>query len=66
MFIQRESDRIQKAILDRLNANETEKLPELYAAHQALAWAGEPTGFKSPADMSLGGEGCPEPAEQPA
>lgn len=43
-FIQRELERIQSA----LGKPGDEHYEQLWAAQQALAWALEPTGFKSP------------------
>ena len=43
-FIQRELDRINGALLDPANADVYDRL---YAAQQALAWATEPSGFRS-------------------
>ncbi len=59
-FVQRELDRIHNALGDeRTNP----KYPEMYAAQQALAWALEPSGFRSPFDSVMGTqeakEGCP-------
>lgn len=50
-FIQREIDLLHSAIVETENDSEREKL---YAARQALAWALEPTGFKSPLNMIRG------------
>lgn len=50
-FIQRELGRLQGALLDPANA---ERYDRLYAAQQALAWAAEPEGFRSPHDMIMG------------
>lgn len=67
-FIQRELDRINGALLDPANADVYDRL---YAAQQALAWAAEPTGFRSPyasvMGIQEGSEGCsahphPEPS----
>jgi hypothetical protein len=49
-FIQRELNRISAALLDPLSAN----YDQLYAAQQALSWALEPNGFKSPYDTIKG------------
>lgn len=62
-FIQREIDRLAGEILAQRNAPALgERYDELYAARQALAWALEPGGFKSPYDMIMGTqeetEGC--------
>lgn len=58
-FIQRELDRINGALLDPANADVYDRL---YAAQQALAWATEPSGFRSPYDSVMGipegSEGC--------
>ncbi len=43
-FIERELERIQSAIGNPGDAN----FERMFAAQQALAWALEPTGFKSP------------------
>lgn len=48
-FIQREIDRLNAAIIpDKPNQD------SLYAAQQALAWALEPSGIKSPYEMITG------------
>jgi hypothetical protein len=47
-FIQRELDRIGNALRQPQPGRE---YAELYAAQQALVWALEPDGFKSPYDM---------------
>lgn len=58
-FIQRELDRINGALLDPANADVYDRL---YAAQQALAWASEPTGYRTPYDFVMGipasSEGC--------
>lgn len=48
-LIQREIDRIRTALLD-----DAENRSELYAAQQALEWALEPGGIKSPYAMVMG------------
>jgi hypothetical protein len=55
-FIERESERISAAIVNPDNAGVRD---QLYAAQQALGWASEPTGFKSPYDMIMGFPGEP-------
>lgn len=50
-FIQRELDRISAALVDQPDAND---YASLYAAQQALTWALEPTGIKSPFAMIRG------------
>ena len=55
-FIERESERISAAIVNPDNAGVRD---QLYAAQQALGWASEPTGFKSPYDMIMGIPGEP-------
>jgi hypothetical protein len=59
-FIQREIDRIRPLLV----ANPDQ--PELYAAQQALCWALEPSGVKSPYEMiTCSGaepEGCSAPS----
>ena len=50
-FIQRELDRLNSAIL---LAGDGEQRERLYAAQQALAWATEPDGYKSPLAMVMG------------
>lgn len=49
-FVQRELDRISAA----LGAPNQAEYDRLYAAQQALSWALEPTGFKSPYDEIMG------------
>jgi len=62
-FVQRELDRISKALLEPRLADDTREYSQLYAAQQALAWALEPTGFKPPystiRDNGEGSEDCP-------
>ena len=48
-FIQRELDKISVAL-----AGGSGPQPELYAAQQALSWALEPSGFKSPYELLKG------------
>ena len=48
-FIQREIDRLRTGLLDGVSNKE-----EIYAAQQALEWALEPSGIKSPADHLMG------------
>lgn len=50
-FVQRELDRIFAALASQA---ETSDYDSLYAAQQALAWALEPTGIKSPFSMIRG------------
>lgn len=50
-FIQRELERIGSALRDSPNANDYDRL---YVAQQALAWATDPEGFKSPMRMIRG------------
>ena len=50
-FIQREIDRLHKALVD---APKNERSAEMQAAKQALSWATEPSGFKSPLDTIMG------------
>ena len=50
-FVQREIDRINTALNDEPGG---EAYDRLYAAQQALSWALEPQGFKSPFDMIKG------------
>lgn len=47
-FIQRELERIGDALRDPQPSN---RYAELYAAQQALVWALEPEGYKSPYNM---------------
>jgi hypothetical protein len=60
-FVQRELDRIAVALR---GAPSPECYARLYAAQQALSWALEPSGFKSPYEAITGtlGEpaGCPD------
>ena len=53
-FVQRELDRIAVALRE---APSPECYARLYAAQQALSWALEPTGFKSPYDAITGHSG---------
>jgi len=61
-FIERELDRIAIALREPRSADQWN---QLHAAQQALSWAIEPTGFKSPYDMIIppdtqeGSEDCP-------
>lgn len=59
-FVQRELDRIAVALREAPNP---ECHGRLYAAQQALSWALEPNGFKSPYVWAMGtpadSEGCP-------
>ncbi len=50
-FLQRERDRVQRALRDPSNKD---RYDELYAAQQALAWASEPNGYASPMKMLTG------------
>jgi hypothetical protein len=59
-FIQRELDRIGAALPQ---TQSEEQHAKLYAAQQALAWALEPTGFKSPYDMLVHARGTQEDLE---
>jgi hypothetical protein len=52
-FVQRELDRVQKAIALR-EAPSPECDVRLRAASQALSWALEPIGFASPYDVIMG------------
>jgi hypothetical protein len=58
-FVQREIERIHDAICNPNNAN---RRAELHAAQQALSWALDPTGFRSPLGTIMGiqegQEGC--------
>jgi hypothetical protein len=49
-FIQREVDRIAVALRNDCDPKRYERL---YAAQQALSWALEPTGFRSPYDWAM-------------
>lgn len=51
-FVKRELDRLHSEIL-KTDEN-TPAYAQLYAAQQALEWALEPTGAKSPYDMIMG------------
>jgi hypothetical protein len=66
-FIQRELERIGS----ELTTSQSARYAELYAAQQALVWALEPTGFKSPYDMLVqikdtqeGSKDCPEGSDR--
>ena len=59
-FIQREINRIRVELADGVEGKE-----QLYAAQQALCWALEPSGVKSPYDMIMGGAARP-PVIEPA
>lgn len=65
-FVQRELDRIGKALRSDPNANDYDRL---YAAQQALAWATDPEGFASPLKHIRGTqearEGCSDGPHQP-
>ncbi len=60
-FVQRELDRITTALREPSNG---ERHAELYAVQQALSWALEPIGFKTPLETIMGtqegSEGCLE------
>ena len=49
-FVQRELNRIQKTLVSVINTPEYDRL---YAAQQALSWALEPNGAKSPYDLIM-------------
>lgn len=49
-FIQRELDKIEKALHE---PQHKDKYDQLYAAQQALAWALEPQGFRNPYNTIL-------------
>lgn len=51
--IQSELDRISEALRAK-GGNEDGQYAQLYAAQQALSWALEPEGFKSPYDLVTG------------
>ena len=65
-FIEREMTRINRALVDNPEGSEHDRL---YAAQQALAWALEPTGAKSPYDFIMGiqqePEGCSGESRRP-
>jgi hypothetical protein len=50
-FIQRELERVGAALMQ---PQPSDHYAELYAVQQALLWALEPEGFKSPYDMIVG------------
>lgn len=50
-FIQRELDRIGKALREEPQVNDYDRL---YAAQQALSWATDPEGFASPMKHIMG------------
>lgn len=54
-FLEREIDRIRAALLLTPPGLQYDRL---YAAQQALAWAGDPDGFKGPYDLIM--KGTPE------
>ena len=62
-FIQREIERVTTKL--QAGPLAAEEHSQLYAVQQALLWASEPGGFKSPFDMIVGtniqsdSEGCP-------
>jgi len=64
-FIERELNRLNEALHEPRFANRRD---QLYAARQALSWAQEPQGFKSPFDdiMDIPGEtkDCPPDQSQ--
>ena len=66
-FIQRELDRVQRAMRD---PSKGDHYDELYAAQQALVWALEPNGYASPVKMLTGipgdSEGCSAPLHPPS
>jgi hypothetical protein len=65
-FVQRELDRIGKAIREE---TDPDRRREFYVARQALSWATEPTGFKSPFAMIAGTKEAPYgslPISEPA
>ena len=66
-FIQRELDRIGGALRANPDANDYDRL---YVAQQALAWATDPEGFKSPMGLIRGTQegkedcpSCPDPGQ---
>lgn len=65
-FVQRELDHIRGALLD---PQQVERHAELYAAQQALSWALDPEGAKSPfqmlTDTPAGSEDCSERSRPP-
>ena len=61
-FVQREIDRLRKALLATPDGDRRNKL---YAAQQALSWALEPGGIKSPYDMITDTEAEPRDCSVP-
>ena len=57
-FIQRELDKVQIAL--RNEPNGSERYNRLYDVQQALVWALDPRGAKSPYDMVMGIESDPK------
>ena len=57
-FVQREIDRLHSEIL-KTDEN-TPSYAQLHAAQQALGWALEPTGVKSPYDTIMGTQATKE------
>ena len=49
-FLEREADRLRSA----LESAPGERFNQLYAAQQAVAWASDPDGFKSPFLLIMG------------
>lgn len=66
-FLQREADRVRSALLVTPAGAEYDRL---YAAQQALVWASDPQGFKSPYDLitgtPAGSEDCSERNRPPS
>lgn len=60
-FMERELDRISTALRAE---TDPERHRQLYAAQQALSWAQEPNGFRTPFDLVMGtpagSTDCPE------
>jgi hypothetical protein len=56
-FVQREIAKLNSAIVAEPEGFRRE---QFYAAQQALAWALEPTGFRSPFNMIMGIQEAPE------
>jgi hypothetical protein len=59
-FVERELEKISAALREPRIAEDTNEYQRLYAAQQALSWALEPTGFKSPYDLATGIPAKPE------
>jgi len=52
-FLNRELDKIQPD-LNKMRETDPSRYAQLFAIQQALSWASDPNGFRSPYDMVMG------------